>query len=67
MLTADDREEYDDLLRKLIAHIPGEVIGRLTTDELSLLLQGLSEVAPSTILMPAFRDHLSQYRDLPTN
>lgn len=67
MLTGDDREKYDDLLSKLLDTIPGEVIGRLSTDEITLLLQGLSEIAPSTYLVPAFRDLILQYRNLPTS
>lgn len=67
MLTGDDREKYSDLLGKLIDLIPGEAIGRLSTDELSLLMQGLTEVAPSTYLVPAFHNHISQYRDIPEN
>lgn len=67
MMNQDMREEYDDILRRLLDAIPGEVIGRFTTPELKLLLQGLGEVDARTILLPAVRDTLSQYRELPTD
>lgn len=61
----DMREEYDDLLRKILEMVPGKIWESLTQNELSLLLQGLGEVDARTILLPAFKETITQYRPIP--
>lgn len=59
------REEYRDILTRLLEWLPRNAITGLSADELELLLQGLGELDPRTVLLPAFREAITQYRPIP--
>jgi hypothetical protein len=65
MMNDDMREEYRDILLRLLDSIPGEVIEKLTNEELNLLLRGIKELDPRAILHPGLSGVISQYRRVP--
>lgn len=65
MMNDDMREEYADILTRVLDAIPAEVFEGMTDNELLLFFQGLSEVNPNTILLPAMKVAITQYRSIP--
>jgi hypothetical protein len=65
MMNDDMREEYGDILRRVLDAIPPEVFEVLTDRELLLFFQGLGEIDPRTILLPAVKEAITQYRPIP--
>lgn len=65
MMNNDMTEEYRDILTRLLEWLPQNAIMGLSDDELKLLLQGLSELDSRTVLLPAFREAITQYRPVP--
>ncbi len=56
ILGDDAREEFSDILGKLLDKIPTEAWNKLSADDVDLLIQGISEINPSTILVPIVVD-----------
>lgn len=58
-------KEYELILSNLLATIPPANWKALTQEQVSLLLQGLSELDARTVLMPTITETILQHRPIP--